>query len=107
MIPHFLKDPTLIDYADYVIMETTYGDRLHGNVGSEFEQLAKIIEDTIKRGGNVVIPSFAVGRAQEVLYELDKYIENKTLKNLTVYVDSPLATESTKVFENYNNDAVF
>lgn len=99
-----IKDPTLIDYADYVIMETTYGDRLHGNVGSEFEQLAKIIEDTIKRGGNVVIPSFAVGRAQEVLYELDKYIENKRLKNLTVYVDSPLATQSTKVFENYREN---
>lgn len=96
-----INDPTLIDEADYVIMETTYGDRLHGNIHSEFEQLVKIIDDTFKRGGNVIIPSFAVGRTQEVIYAINRYIERKLLKDLTVFVDSPLASESTKIFKKY------
>ncbi|MFL0269066.1 MBL fold metallo-hydrolase RNA specificity domain-containing protein [Candidatus Clostridium radicumherbarum] len=98
-----IKDPTLIEEADYVIMETTYGDRLHDNINSEFEQLVQIINDTFKRGGNVIIPSFAVGRAQEVIYALNRYIERKLLKDLTVYVDSPLASESTKIFKKYSD----
>ncbi|MCM8711723.1 MBL fold metallo-hydrolase [Clostridium sp. SYSU_GA19001] len=98
-----IKDPSKIDYADYVIMETTYGDRLHDNINDEFGQLVNIIKTTFKRGGNVIIPSFAVGRTQEVLYVINKYVENDTLKNLTVYVDSPLASESTKIFQKYSN----
>lgn len=97
-----LKDPVTIDSADYVIMETTYGSRIHENVKTEFEQLVNIIKTTIKRGGNVIIPSFAVGRTQEVLYAINKYVENDILKNITVYVDSPLASESTKIFEKYS-----
>ncbi len=98
-----IKDPTNIDYADYVIMESTYGDRLHEKIENEFEQLIKIIKSTFKRGGNVIIPSFAVGRTQEVLYVLNKYVNNDTLKNITVYVDSPLASQSTKIFEKYSD----
>lgn len=98
-----IKDPTLVEEADYVIMETTYGDRLHDNSTSEFEQLVQIINDTFKRGGNVIIPSFAVGRAQEVIYALNRYIERKLLKDLTVYVDSPLASESTRIFKKYSD----
>lgn len=94
-----IKDPSKIDYADYLIMESTYGDRFHTNTDAQFEQLANIIKDTFARGGNVIIPSFAVGRAQEIIYELDKYIDKKIFDELTVYVDSPLATESTKIFE--------
>lgn len=96
-----LRDPTFIDYADYVIMETTYGDRLHTNLSSELKDLAKIIRDTLKRGGNVVIPSFAVGRTQEVLYTLNKYVEDNVLKDVSVYVDSPLASESTAIFSKH------
>ena len=99
-----LKDPTILDYADYLIMETTYGDRLHEKTDSQFEALANIIKDTFKKGGNVIIPSFAVGRAQELLFELDKYIENHIFKELTVFVDSPLAMNSTKIFENHIDD---
>jgi metallo-beta-lactamase family protein len=99
-----IKDPTNIDYADYVIMETTYGDRLHEKIENEFEQLTKIIKATFKRGGNVIIPSFAVGRTQEVLYALNKYVSNDTLKNIEVYVDSPLASQSTKIFEKYSDN---
>lgn len=94
-----IKDPAKIDYADYLIMESTYGDRLHTNADTQFEELAVIIKDTFARGGNVIIPSFAVGRAQEIIYELDKYVDKKIFDELTVYVDSPLATESTKIFE--------
>lgn len=97
-----LKDPTIIDYADYVLMETTYGDRLHTNLSSELEDLAKIIKNTLKRGGNVIIPSFAVGRTQEVLYTLNKYVEGNVLKGVSVYVDSPLASESTAIFSKYH-----
>ncbi|KGK90809.1 MBL fold metallo-hydrolase [Clostridium sp. HMP27] len=96
-----LKDPSKIKYADYVIMETTYGDRFHTKMEEDMKSLASIIKDTVKRGGNVIIPSFAVGRTQEVLYMLNKYVENNELKNCTVYVDSPLATEATSIFKRH------
>lgn len=97
-----IKDPSIIDYADYVIMETTYGNRVHENITNELTQLITIIKDTFKNGGNVIIPSFSVGRTQEVLYELNNYIENQDIKGAAVYVDSPLAIESTKIFEKYS-----
>lgn len=97
-----IKDPTIIDYADYLIMETTYGDRLHKNIDEQLEQLVFIIKDTFKRGGNVVIPSFAVGRTQELLFALKKHLDSEKLKDLLVYVDSPLAMESTKIFHKYS-----
>ena len=98
-----IKDPTYIEAADYVIMETTYGNRVHEDVRNEMEQLVQIVKDTFKRGGNVVIPSFAVGRTQEVIYAFNKFIENKTLTGVTVFVDSPLAQESTKVFQRFRD----
>lgn len=96
-----LKDPSKIKYADYVIMETTYADRFHTKMVEDMKSLAYIIKDTLKRGGNVIIPSFAVGRTQEVLYMLNKYVENNELKNCTVYVDSPLAIEATSIFKRH------
>ncbi|MBP2031708.1 metallo-beta-lactamase family protein [Clostridium algifaecis] len=96
-----LKDPTPIDYADYLIMETTYGNRLHTNLSNELKDLSQIIIDTFKRGGNVIIPSFAVGRTQEVIYALNKYISENILSNIKVYVDSPLSSESTAIFSRY------
>lgn len=105
-----LKDPTMIKNADYVIMESTYGDRLHKTMSSEFKELVDIINQTFKRGGNVIIPSFAVGRAQEVLYAINKYVESDILKNVTVFVDSPLASEATAIFNKnskiYDDDAL-
>jgi metallo-beta-lactamase family protein len=98
-----LKDPTGIEYADYVIMETTYGDRYHDRTKAPLEELVDIIRSTFNRGGNVIIPSFAVGRTQEVLYALNHYVESEMLKNIKVYVDSPLASESTKIFEKYSH----
>ena len=98
-----INDPTPIGEADYVIMETTYGDRFHEDINSQLKELVSIIKDTFKRGGNVIIPSFAVGRTQEVLYALNSYITSYELKDITVFVDSPLAHEATKVFERYKN----
>lgn len=98
-----INDPTMIDYADYVIMETTYGDRLHQNIQSQLEELVNIIKDTFKKGGNVIIPSFAVGRTQEVIYALNSYLGTQKLQNLKVYVDSPLASQSTAIFEKYRD----
>ncbi|WP_138202730.1 MBL fold metallo-hydrolase RNA specificity domain-containing protein [Haloimpatiens lingqiaonensis] len=99
-----LKDPTIIDYADYVILETTYGNRYHGNITNQLEKLATIIKNTISRGGNVIIPSFAVGRTQEVLYCLNKYVESNFFKNVKFFVDSPLANETTKIFERHTEE---
>lgn len=98
-----IKDPSFIEASDYIIMETTYGNRLHTNIKDELTQFADIIIKTLKRGGNVIIPSFAVGRAQEVLYTLNNYIEKKILKDITVYVDSPLASNSTNIFNKYTD----
>ena len=99
-----IKSPCKIDYADYVIMETTYGNRYHDRIQKEFSKLAEIIIKTIRRGGNVIIPSFAVGRAQEVIYVLKNYVENKILNNIKVYVDSPLASQATEIFKKNENE---
>jgi metallo-beta-lactamase family protein len=98
-----IKDPTTIDSADVLVTESTYGDRLHSNIIDQSNKFIQIVLDTIGRGGNVIIPSFAVGRTQEILYELNKYLADdnvkEALKNIPVYVDSPLAVNATKIFE--------
>lgn len=106
-----LQPPTPITTADYVIMESTYGDRLHLQTAGEekAKKFLDIVSSTLKRGGNVVIPSFAVGRTQEILYELNAIKERKDevevrqmykeLMEATVYVDSPLASTATDVFK--------
>lgn len=98
-----LRDPTIIKKADYVIMETTYGNRNHPENSTSINQLLDIVLKTIKRGGNVVIPSFAVGRTQELIFEFNKFYEEHSeyrsqLDKVKVYVDSPMATTATEVF---------
>ncbi|MDO4331158.1 MAG: MBL fold metallo-hydrolase [Eubacteriales bacterium] len=97
-----LKDPQTTKEADYVIMESTYGDRLHGTERPDYvAELSKILQETFDRGGNVVIPSFAVGRTQEMLYFLRIIKEQGLVKNhgdFPVYVDSPMAVEATGIF---------
>ena len=99
-----LRDPVFIKKADYLIMEATYGNRLHEENSTSIKRLLDIIVETTQRGGNVVIPSFAVGRTQELLYELNRIYdgdsEYKTaLSNVQVYVDSPMAMAATEVFK--------
>lgn len=101
-----LKEVTPIKSADYVLCESTYGNRLHEDIGDRAKKLMEIIIKTVKRGGNVIIPSFAVGRTQELLYELHKNRELykdeiEFLNNVPVYVDSPLATSITDVFTKH------
>ncbi len=103
-----IKDPQYTDEADYVIMESTYGDRLHAEEKSDYvADLAKILDRTFARGGNVVIPSFAVGRTQEILYFI-RIIKKEGLvssfPNFPVFVDSPLAVEATEVFQKNQFD---
>ncbi|NLZ46456.1 MAG: MBL fold metallo-hydrolase [Clostridiales bacterium] len=96
-----IRDPSYIDEADIVVMESTYGDRRHDTPPDFVSSLAEILEKTFKRGGNLVIPSFAVGRTQELLYFMRIIKDKKLVKyppNFQVYVDSPLAIEATNMF---------
>ncbi len=103
-----LASPTMIESADYLIMESTYGSRLHLRNDDKAEMFLDIVSETLEKGGTVVIPSFAVGRTQEIVYELNKLKEKRTdeefakkyeeIMRAPVYVDSPLAISATEVF---------
>ena len=96
-----IRDPILLKRADYVVMESTYGDRNHQEVWSYTSELAKVIDRTLGRGGNVVIPAFAVGRTQEILYFLRRIKQEHLVKSVAdfpVYIDSPLASKATTIF---------
>jgi len=98
-----LRDPTIIEDADYVFVESTYGSRVHEEQGDRVDKLFSMIDKTVKRGGNVVIPSFAVGRTQELLYHINNLKEDKEhqyLKGVKVFIDSPLAISATKIFQD-------
>ena len=108
-----LNEPTMIEDTDYLVMESTYGSRKHIRNDEKAEDFLNIVSETLDNGGTVVIPSFAVGRTQEILYEIDKLKDirkdeefrrkYKTLMKTPVYVDSPLAISATEVFkENMN-----
>ena len=97
-----LRDPKPVASADYVVIESTYGDRLHGTIVPDYvKEFSNVLNETFRKGGNVVIPSFAVGRTQEILYIM-REIKEKNLvpdfPNFPVYVDSPLAIEATTIF---------
>ena len=104
-----LAEPTMIEDADFVVMESTYGDRHHMQQEDKAQMFIDIVADTVRQGGTVVIPSFAVGRTQEILYELNNLKETKKdyefrrkydlLMTTPVYVDSPLAISATEVFK--------
>ncbi len=97
-----IKDPSYTHSADYVVMESTYGSRIHSAEKVDYvSEFARILKETFDRGGNVVIPSFAVGRTQEMLYFIREIKEQGRLKeynDFEVYLDSPLAIEATKIF---------
>ena len=102
-----IKDPSYPEEADYVIMESTYGDRTHGQRPNYVTDLAAVIQSTFDRGGNLVIPSFAVGRTQELLYFIRQIKEEGLIDGhdgFEVYVDSPLAIEATSIFTEHSYD---
>ncbi len=102
-----IRNPEYIREADYVVMESTYGNRLHGEVYDHVSDLARIIQETLDRRGNVVFPAFAVGRTQELLYLIRHIKQDGLVKGhdgFPVYVDSPLAVEATAVFHENLKD---
>jgi len=104
-----IKDPTFIDEADYIIVESTYGNRLHEDYDKE-EKLASIINASVARGGNIIIPSFAVGRTQTMLYYLHNLLKAGKIPDMPVIIDSPLAISATDIFmhntQDYDNEAM-
>lgn len=104
-----VKDPLNPVEADFIVMESTYGNRLHKPLKESIDELVDAVKTTLKRGGNVYIPSFAVGRTQDLLYILNNLLRKKRLYNINVYLDSPLAQEATQIYlshpECFDEDA--
>jgi len=96
-----LRDPTLFDQADYVLVESTYGDRLHESQETISDELARVISSTVEAAGNILIPSFALERSQEVLYYLNELLIKDRIPHLVVFVDSPMALSVTEVFQHH------
>ncbi|KAF1084817.1 Ribonuclease [Sporotomaculum syntrophicum] len=100
----FVNEPTIIEDADYLVMECTYGDRLHKDVGDRLEKLRAVIQQTYEKGGNLIIPAFAVERTQDLLYDINQLLVSDRLPPMQVYVDSPMAVAATEIFKrNYEN----
>lgn len=98
-----INDPSTVEDADYIVVESTYGDREHGDFDVK-ARLAEIVNDTVKRGGHVLIPSFAVGRTQLLLYLLREMEEEGRIPIIPVYVDSPMAGSATKLYLRHKED---
>lgn len=98
-----VKDPDMIREADYVVCESTYGNRLHKNRDETIIELLAILKEAQKTEGNILIPSFAIERTQELLYEINLFVENRLLSQLPIYLDSPMASKATEIFRKYPN----
>ncbi len=98
-----LEDPDYCPVADYIVMESTYGNRLHEKTALIADRLCQVLKDTVKRGGNLIIPTFAIERAQEVLYYFNTLLADKCIPNVIVFLDSPMAITVTKIFERNMN----
>ncbi|MCD6358586.1 MAG: MBL fold metallo-hydrolase [Dehalococcoidia bacterium] len=96
-----LKDPTVFKMADYVITESTYGNRLHEDSSDISNHLAEVVNSTLQAGGNIVIPSFALERAQELLYHLNEMDNNHQMPEFPIFLDSPMAIKITEVFKRH------
>jgi len=103
----FIKDGDKIDNADYVLMESAYGDRLHEKVGERKDELEDFVEEITKAGGTLMIPAFAMERTQELLFELNDLVENGKVPKAPVFVDSPLAIKLTTVYKKYSQDKIY
>ncbi|MGI6552943.1 MAG: MBL fold metallo-hydrolase RNA specificity domain-containing protein [Bacillota bacterium] len=98
-----VNDPTPIDFADFLIIESTYGARHHSEKIDRLEALKQVIHETFQKGGNLIIPAFAVERTQDLLYDLHRLIERGDIKGQDIYIDSPLAISATEIFcRNYD-----
>jgi metallo-beta-lactamase family protein len=98
-----LRDPVVIQDLDYIIIESTYGGRFHDDIQTASEKLRQVIQRTFDRGGKVIIPSFALERTQEIVYQLNNLWNAGRLPRIPVFVDSPLAVNVTKIFNNHKD----
>lgn len=96
-----IRDPSVFDQADYVVMESTYGDRDHEDHGNIEDQLAAVINSTTSRGGSVVVPVFAVERAQEMMYHISRLVHAKRIPHIQIFLDSPMAVDVTEIFRKH------
>ena len=101
--PHrpIVRDPSLVDQADYILVESTYGDRVHKGPEDTKKLIGEVINSTIRAGGNIIVPSFALERSQELLYFINELLLENAIPHLTVYLDSPMASRITKVFKRH------
>ncbi|GAB2708305.1 MBL fold metallo-hydrolase [Aliiglaciecola sp. 3_MG-2023] len=98
-----LKDPELVDSADVLLLESTYGDRDHRSMGETLQEFEDVIEEASENGGNILIPSFAVGRTQEIIFRLGELYQKGKLKQQAVFLDSPMAIAVTEIYHRYQN----
>jgi len=96
-----VRDPTLFSRADYVVMESTYGGRLHPPAGDVEDKICTVVNEAVKAGGNILIPTFAVERAQELMYHLARLASEDRIPNLLAFLDSPMAVNATEVFRRH------
>jgi metallo-beta-lactamase family protein len=96
-----LRDPVLPEAADFMIMESTYGDKSHSNPEIAYTEFRDVVKRTVERGGKVIVPAFAVGRTQELVYYLNQMMQDGDVPQAPVYVDSPLAVNATQIFKNH------
>jgi metallo-beta-lactamase family protein len=96
-----LVDPVMPDKPDYLMMECTYGDKPHSDPEAAYDEFRDVVARTIKRGGRVIIPAFAVGRTQEIVYSLNRMFSDGELRPIPVFVDSPLAVSASKIFKEH------
>ena len=98
-----MQPPTIIEEADYIVMESTYGDRLHDTT-NPLPQIGKVINETVKRGGSIIVPAFAVGRAQSLLYYISQLKKSGEIPDVPVYLDSPMAINASHILCSHKND---
>ncbi|MBN1393152.1 MAG: MBL fold metallo-hydrolase, partial [Sedimentisphaerales bacterium] len=98
-----LCDPTVFDAADYVLVESTYGDRLHDEAMDVKKTIGSVINSTKKAGGNIIVPSFALERSQEILYYMNELLLEKAIPSLKIFLDSPMASRITEVFQKHSD----
>jgi len=104
MPPSFITPIEYINEADYALIESTYGGRIHEPIEKKSDELEDVIEETVKRGGVLIIPAFALERTQGLLYELNELIENNRIPRIPIFIDSPLAIKLTAIYEKYSQD---
>lgn len=93
-----IRDPDTMDPVDYLVIESTYGDRLHESTSAADEHLARVVNDTVKRGGKIIIPAFAIERTQELIYSFHLLVDQGRIPKIPIWVDSPMAVNATSIF---------